>query len=118
MFVLEADCRSLHESESWIERGVTDHDDQAMTLGPTRVENRAHELRTNALPMALGQHRHSHDGEDGKSVADECTRAGLLCWALPAVRLFSQGFREGEQAEARGPLGSARRVGVTATSSA
>jgi hypothetical protein len=37
---------------------MTDNHDQAMTLGPTRVETRAHKLRTNALPLVLRQYGH------------------------------------------------------------
>jgi hypothetical protein len=58
MFVLEARCRSRHKSELWVERRMTDNHDQAMTLGPTRVETRAHKLRTNALPLVLRQYGH------------------------------------------------------------
>lgn len=58
MLVLEARSPGRHEAELRVERRVTDNHNQAMAPDPTRVETRPHELRTNALPLVLGQYCH------------------------------------------------------------
>ena len=64
MFVLETGRPGRHKAELRVERRVTDNHNQAMAPDPTRIETRPHELRTNALPLVLGQYGDRRKADD------------------------------------------------------